>query len=157
MIKKTVKLKKPDYHSCKHSNLLVELLNFSIAHACGMSQFEILITSRDSPLTTQTLIFVVFIDDTTSMPELTNRLVENIPCTNKTQKIILLITHVYFLKYIFVDNFHASPRSWQPITGNCNKKIWGVEWPRADILGQGLSAGKKSSPCLVCDSLLCRN
>ena len=53
MIKKTVKLeKKPDYHSCKHSNLLVELLNFSIAHACGMSQFEILITSRDSPLTT---------------------------------------------------------------------------------------------------------
>ena len=73
MIKKTVKLKKPDYHSCKHSNLLVELLNFSIAHACGMSQFEILITSRDSPLKTQTSIFVVFVDDTTSLLELTNR------------------------------------------------------------------------------------
>ena len=111
MIKKTVKLKKPDYHSCKHSNLLVGLLKFSIAHACGIYQFEILITSRDSPLTTLTLIFVVFIDDTTSMPELTNRLVENIPCTNKTQKFILLITYVYFLKYISVDNFNTSHRS----------------------------------------------
>ena len=111
MIKKTVKLKKLVYHSCKHANLLVELLNFSIAHACGIYQFEILITSRDSPLTTLTLIFVVFIDDTTSMPELTSRLVENIPCTNKTQKFILLITYVYFLKYISVDNFNTSHRS----------------------------------------------
>ena len=111
MIKKTVKLKKPDYHSCKHSNLLLELLNFSIAHACEIYQFEILITSRDCPLTTLTLIFVVFIDDTNSMPELTNRLVQNIPCTNKIQKFILLITYVYFLKYIFWDNFNTSPRS----------------------------------------------
>ena len=112
MIKKTVKLeKKPDYHSCKHSNLLVELLNFSIAHACGMYQFEILIVSRDSPLTTQTLTFVGLIDDTTSMLELTNRLVENITCANKTQKIILWITYAYFLKYIFVENFNTSPRS----------------------------------------------
>ena len=108
MIKKTVKLKNPDYRSCKHSNLLVELLNFLIAHACGIYQFEILITSRDSPPTT--LIFVVFIDDTTSMPELTNHLVKNIPCTNKTHKIILLIAYGYFLKYIFVDNFNTSPR-----------------------------------------------
>ena len=108
MIKKTVKLKKPDYHSCKHSNLLVGLLKFPIAHACGIYQFEILITSRDSPPTT--LIFVVFIDDTTSMPELTNHLVKNIPCTNKTHKIILLIAYGYFLKYIFVDNFNTSPR-----------------------------------------------
>ena len=73
IIKKTVKLKKSDYHSCEHSNLLAEILNFSIAHVWEMSQFEILITSRDSPLMTQTLIFVVFIDDTNSMPELTNR------------------------------------------------------------------------------------
>ena len=35
-------------------------------------QFEILIMSRDSPLTAQTLTFVMFIDDTASMPELTN-------------------------------------------------------------------------------------
>ena len=111
MIKKTVKLKKPVYHSCKHLNLLLELLNFSIAHACGIYQSEILITLRDSPLATLTLIFVVFIDDTTLMPELTNRLVENIPCTNKTQKFILLITYVYFLKCISVDNFNTSPRS----------------------------------------------
>ena len=73
IIKKTVKVKKPDYHSCKHSNLLVELLNFPITHACGTYQFKTLITSGDSPITTKTLIFVVFIDGTTSMPELTNR------------------------------------------------------------------------------------
>ena len=63
-----------------------------------MPQFQTLIQSRDSPLNTQTLIFVVFIDATASMPELTNDLVENIPCTNKTQTILLLIMHVYFLK-----------------------------------------------------------
>ena len=63
-----------------------------------MPQFQTLIQSRDSPLNTQTLIFVVFIDATASMPELTNDLVENITCTNKTQTILLLIMHVYFLK-----------------------------------------------------------
>ena len=40
---------------------------------------------------------------------------------------------------------------------NCNKKVWGTEWLRADIWGQGLSAGKTSTLCLVCDSLPCRN
>ena len=63
--------------------------NFSIAHARRMSQFQTLIRSRDSPLNTQTLIFVVFIDATT---------VENVPCTNKTQKILLLMLHLHFLK-----------------------------------------------------------
>ena len=63
-----------------------------------MPQFQTLIRSRDSPLNTQTLTFVVFIDATASMLELTNDLVENIPCTNKTQTILLLIMHVYFLK-----------------------------------------------------------
>ena len=69
-----------------------------MAHACRMPQFQTLIRSRDSPLNTQTLIFVVFIDATASMLELTNDLVENIPCTNKTETILLLIMHVYFLK-----------------------------------------------------------
>ena len=63
-----------------------------------MPQFQTLIRSRDSPLNTQTLIFVVFIDTTVLMLELANDLVENIPCTNKTQTILLLIMHVYFLK-----------------------------------------------------------
>ena len=48
-----------------------------------MSQFQSLIWSRDSPLNTQTLILVVFIDPTMVTPKLTNGL-ENIPCTNKT-------------------------------------------------------------------------
>ena len=69
-----------------------------MAHACRMPQFQTLIRSRDSPLNTQFLIFVVFIDATASMLELTNDLVENIPCTNKTETILLLIMHVYFLK-----------------------------------------------------------
>ena len=63
-----------------------------------MPQFQTLIQSRDSPLNTQTLIFVVFVDATVSIPELTNDLVENMPCTNKTQTILLLIMNVYFLK-----------------------------------------------------------
>ena len=32
------------------------------------------------------------------MQELTNSQLENIPCTNKTHKIVLLIMHVYFSK-----------------------------------------------------------
>ena len=46
--------------------------SFSIAHACRMSGFQTLISSRDSLLNTQALIFVEFIAATTSMPELTN-------------------------------------------------------------------------------------
>ena len=45
---------------------------FSIAHSCRMPQFEILIRSRNNPLNMETLILVVFIDVTVSMPELTN-------------------------------------------------------------------------------------
>ena len=74
------------------------IVKVSIACASRMPQFQTLIQSRDSPLNTQNLIFVVFIDATASMSELTNDLVENIPCTNKTQTILLLIMHVYFLK-----------------------------------------------------------
>ena len=63
-----------------------------------MSQFQTLIRSRDSPLNIQTLILVVFIDATMPMPELTNGLAANVPCTNKTRKILLLIMHVVFLR-----------------------------------------------------------
>ena len=63
-----------------------------------MSHFQTLIRSRDSPLNIQTLILVVFIDGTMPMPELTNGLVLNLSCTNKTRKILLLIMYVVFLK-----------------------------------------------------------
>ena len=63
-----------------------------------MSQFQTLIRSRDSPLNMQTFVLVVFIDAIIPMPEFTNGLVENVPCTNKTRKIFLLIMYVVFLK-----------------------------------------------------------
>ena len=63
-----------------------------------MSQFQTLMRSRDSPLNMQTLILVVFMDPTMLMPEMTNSSVENVLCTNKTRKIILLIRFVVFLK-----------------------------------------------------------
>ena len=56
-----------------------------------MSQFQALIRSRDNPLNIQTLIVVVFIDAIMPMLELTNSKVENVPCTNMTRKIVLLI------------------------------------------------------------------
>ena len=56
-----------------------------------MSQFQALIRSRDNPLNIQTLILVVFIDVIMPMLELTNNKVENVPCTNMTRKIVLLI------------------------------------------------------------------
>ena len=56
-----------------------------------MSQFQALIRSRDNPLNIQTLILVVFIDAIMPMLELTNSKVENVPCTNMTRKIVLLI------------------------------------------------------------------
>ena len=56
-----------------------------------MSQFQALIRSRDNPLNIQTLILVVFIDAIMPMLELTNSKVENVPCTNVTRKIVLLI------------------------------------------------------------------
>ena len=63
-----------------------------------MSQFQTFVRSRDSLLNIQTLIVVVFIDPTMPTAELTNGLVENVPCTNNTRKILLLIMHVVFLK-----------------------------------------------------------
>ena len=56
-----------------------------------MSQFQALIRSRDNPLNIQILILVVFIDAIMPMLELTNGKVENVPCTNMTRKIVLLI------------------------------------------------------------------
>ena len=56
-----------------------------------MSQFQALIRSRDNHLNIQTLILVVFIDAIMPMLELTNSKVENVPCTNMTRKIVLLI------------------------------------------------------------------
>ena len=44
------------------------------------------------------MILVVFIDATMPLPELTNGLVENVPCAYKTRKILLLIMRVVLLK-----------------------------------------------------------
>ena len=137
------------------------ITNFSIAHSCKMSQLQTLLRLRICPLQTQTLIFAVLIDDTTSMPELTNGLVENIPCTNKTQKIVLLIMLIMFVYFLKITRFfNTSSRSWQPITWNGNDKILEAEGPRADIWGQGPRAKKSKYPLLgktFCDSLLWRN
>ena len=74
-----------------------------------MSQFQTLIRSRDSPLNIQILILVVFIDAIMPPSELTNGLVENVPRTNKTRKILLLIMCVVFVKITtFVENFNTS-------------------------------------------------
>ena len=62
-----------------------------------MSPFQTLIRSRDSPLNIQTLT-IVLIDVIMPMPELTNSYMENVPCTSKTRKILLLIMYVVFLK-----------------------------------------------------------
>ena len=68
-------------------------------YACAQNvPIETLIKSRDNPLKLQTLILVVFIDATMPLPELINGLLENVPCTNKTRKILLLIICVVFLK-----------------------------------------------------------
>ena len=63
-----------------------------------MSEFQIFIRSRDSPLNIKTLILVVFNDATVAMTELKNGWAENVPCTNKTRKILLLIIYVVFSK-----------------------------------------------------------
>ena len=82
-----------------------------------MCQFQTLIMSRDSPLNIQTLILIVFIDAIMPMPELTNSYMENVPCTSKTRKILLLIIYVVIFEdnYIFVENVNTSSRSYQPI------------------------------------------
>ena len=74
-----------------------------------MTQFQTLIMSRDSPLNTK---FLILIDATASMQELTNGLVENISCTTKTQKTSSVDNVCLFFEdnYIFEDNFNTS--SW---------------------------------------------
>ena len=88
----------PFHEPLSQNYYLYHLWRFSVAHARRMSQFQALIRSRDSPLNIQTFVLVVFIDATIPMPEFTNGLAENVPCTNKTRKIFLLITYVVFLK-----------------------------------------------------------
>ena len=75
-------------------------------------------------------MLVVFIDVTMPMPELTNGYVENVPCTNKTLKIPLLIMYVVFWKIttFFVKNFSTSSRSYQPILETATIKF-GVRGP----------------------------
>ena len=53
-----------------------------------MSQFQTLTRSSGSPLNIQNLILVVFINTTMPLLELTNGLVENVPFTNKHEKLI---------------------------------------------------------------------
>ena len=130
-----------------------------------MPQFQTLIRSRDSPLNTQTLTFVVFIDATASMLELTNDLVENIPCTNKTQTILLLIMHVYFLKITtflwIILILHPGCNS--ILLETVTIKFGGPRGRgpradiRADIWDRGPRAEKNKYPLLgsiFCDSLL---
>ena len=64
----------------------------------ALMKFQTLISSRDSPLSIQTLILVMFIDATMPMPELTNGKVGNVPSTNKTRKILPFIMYVVFFK-----------------------------------------------------------
>ena len=124
-----------------------------------MPPFQTLIQSRDSSLNTQTLIFFVFIDATASMLELTNDLVENIPCTNKTQTILLLIMHVYFLKIttflwiILILHLGCNSILLETVT----TKFGGPRADRrADIRDRGPRAEKNKYPLLgsiFCDSL----
>ena len=64
-------------------------------------------------LLTHKLVFFVFIDATTLIPELTNGWVENVPITNKTQKILLFIICFAFFEgnYIFFEKLNTSSRS----------------------------------------------
>ena len=98
----------------------------------------------------------MFIDATASMLELTNGLIENIPCTNKTQKILLLIMYVYFLKITtflrIILILHPGRSS--ILLENLTTKFGG---PRTDIWSGGPRAEKNKYPLLgniFCDSLL---
>ena len=50
----------------------------------------------NSPLNIHSLIFIVLIDGAMAMSELKNGYLENVSCTNKTRKILLLICMLYF-------------------------------------------------------------
>ena len=119
-----------------------------------MPQFQTLIRSHDSPLNTQTLISVVFIDATASMLELTNDLVENIPCTNKTQTILLLIMHVYFLK---MSTFLWIILIFHPGRNSLLLETVTIKFGRSRNVGGRPRAEKNKYPLLgstFCDSLL---
>ena len=87
--------------------------------------------SRDSPLTTQTLIFVVF---------------------------ILLITYVYFLKITtflwIILILHPGPSSL--LLETVTKKIWGPRG-REPTYGPGTKCREKKYPCLVVHFVIAYN
>ena len=117
-----------------------------------MPQFQTFIRSRDSALNIQSLILVVFIDATMSMLALTNGLMENVPCTNKTGKILLLIMYVVFLKYIFVENFNTSSSHTSLFLETATIKFGGGLGPRAGIRGRGPRAKKNKYPSFLLSS-----
>ena len=59
-------------YSIYHGTNSMHLRSFSIAQARRMSQFQTFTKSHDTPLNSQTLISVVFIDVTIFNPKLTN-------------------------------------------------------------------------------------
>ena len=91
---------------------------------------------HDSPLNIQILILVVFIDATKPIPKLANSQVENVPCKNKTQKVLLLIMYVYvaflkittFLQIIFILHSGHTSLFLETVT----IKILGTEEPRVE-------------------------
>ena len=99
------------------------------------------------------------------MPELTNDLVENIPCINKTQTILLLIIHVYFLKittFLWVILI-LHPGCNSLLLETVTIKFGGPRGrgtrtdTRVDIWGGGPMAEKNKYPLvgsIFCDSLL---
>ena len=101
-----------------------------------MSQFQTLIRSRDSPLNMQTFVLVVFIDAIIPMPEFTNGLVENVPCTNKDTKNFSVdnVCGIFEDNYIFVENFNTSSQSYQPILETVTINLWDGG-SRTDIWG----------------------
>ena len=97
------------------------------------------------------------------MLELTNGLVENIACTNKTQKILLLIMYVYSLKittFLWVILMLHPGRSrlfLETVTIKFERGEPRGKESRAGIWGQGQRTEKNKYPLLgstFCDSLL---
>ena len=104
---------------------LQHLRSFFIGHARRISKLQTFIRSRDSPLNIQSSILAVFIDAIMPVLELTNGQVENVSRANKTQKILLLIMHVVFLKYVFVENFNIHPGHTSLFLETVTIKFWG--------------------------------
>ena len=98
------------------------------------------------------------------MQELTNGQLENIPCTNKTHKIILLIMHVYFSKlttFLWIILIRQPGRSsllLEIVIINFGGPM--RQGQRANICGRGSRVEKNKYPLLgsiFCDSLLIGN